>query len=163
MGKIKEAPNRDELRDLISQFTIEECKEYYGVGDWAIHRWMEEHNITDRLRPRRPAPPREELDEALRRHTHKEVCHKYGIKYGTLRRWLKELKLNHHYYDSKTMLSLSAAARELGVSKMTLSLWFRKGLLPNAIKLNRTKAMVPQEDVQSLKAMIARGELVRRN
>jgi hypothetical protein len=159
MGRVKEAPNKQELQDAISKLTLEECKRHFGVGDWAIHKWMEMYDIKDRLRPRTPAPSKEELEAALKDHTHKEVCVIYGIKNGTLKRWLKELSLKNHLFESKSMYSLSAAAKLLGVSKMTLSIWFRKGLIQGAVKLNKTKVSIPYEEIIRLKSVMDKSEL----
>ena len=92
---------------------------------------------------RRPVPTKLELKETLKTRTHKQAAFDYSVSYKTLVRWMKKYDLFIFVYTTE-MISLSDAARELKVSRMTLSNWYRKGSIVGAIKVNETRVMIPK-------------------
>lgn len=97
-------------------------------------------------------PTKSELVVAFKNKTNREVAEHFGVGYKTLVRWLKHYNLVQHIFTND-MLSLAAAAKELKVSRMTLSNWYRKGEIPGAVKINETRVMVPRATVNMLKLL----------
>lgn len=155
----KVVPPKGELQSFLSQSTNQEACSHYGVTDKTFARWLSIYDMNDRLRPRKKAPPKEELINFLKTHTHKEAQEQYGVKESTFTRWLKELDLEDRHFYHDTMKSLASAAKQLHVSRMALSLWFRQGLIPGAKKVNSTRVMIPECSIHYLKRQIEMGLL----
>jgi hypothetical protein len=98
---------------------------------------------------RRQPPSKTDLVTAFKKMTNKQVADHFKVGYKTLIRWLKHYNLQQHVFTND-MLSLSDAARELKVSRMTLSNWYRKGEIPGAVKVNETRVMVPRATISML-------------
>lgn len=153
MGLLRKAPPLEELLDFLDNHTNQKASEHYNVSDKTFTRWLRSYNILHKLRDRKDAPPKEELEKYLKTHTLKEAEEYYEVKTPTLQRWLDELGLGHLHFDQKSMISLARAAEELGLSRTVLSVWFRKGLIRGAVKVNATRVSIPRSEVEYLKAL----------
>lgn len=153
MGLLRKPPPLEELLDFLDDHTNQQGSEFYQVSDKTFTRWLREYGILHKLRERKDAPPKEELEEFLKIHTLKDAEEHYDIKTPTLRRWLEEAELQHLHFDQKSMISLASAARELGLSRTILSVWFRNGWIPGAQKVNATRVKIPQSSLDYLKLL----------
>ena len=155
MGLLKRPPPLEELLDFLDTHTNQEASIHYGVSDKTFTRWLRYYRVFHKLRERKEAPPKAELELFLQKHTLKEAEEFYDIKTPTLRRWLRERDLEHLHFDQKHMLSLAHAAREIGVSRTMLSIWFRQGQIPGAVKVNATRVKLPRSAIEYLKKLRA--------
>jgi phage antirepressor YoqD-like protein len=151
MGLLRQAPPLEELLIFLDTHTNQEGSIYYQVSDKTFTRWLQDYNILHKLREKKQAPPKEELEQFLLVHTLKQAEEHYDVKTPTLRRWLEELDLDHLHFDQKEMISLSRAAKELGLSRAILSQWFRKGKIPGAKKVNATRVKLTREAIRYLR------------
>ncbi len=153
MRRSIQRPGRGRILALARKYTFAEAAARLGVHASTFARWYHDARPD---RPRRPgprplAPPsREELCRVLRTHTNRATADHFGVSGKTLNRWLREYGIEGRRFAPGEMISLAGAARELNVSRMTLSNWFRDGLIPGARKLNGTRVMVPRSGIETI-------------
>lgn len=97
-------------------------------------------------------PPVEVVRHAIAKYGNHGGAEFLGVSYKTFCAWMIHFGVEETKFDSKSMFSLADAARECGVSRATVSKWFREGRLPDAVKLNKTRVMIPEETINDLKA-----------
>jgi transposase len=152
-----QAPDKEQLERLAADYSFAEAAAMLGVHERTFSRWYNEAfpsvNPEHKSGPRPiQPPPKKHLLEVLASCTNQQTAEHFGVGYKTLARWLKEYDIEDRLFDQDEMLCLADAAREIGVSRMTLSNWFRLGQLPDAKKINGTRVMVPKSTVRKLKA-----------
>lgn len=147
-------PGKKRILYLARHLSFARAAAVCGVNERTFSNWFHEAAPQNprRTGPRpRPMPPKEELERVLAIHTNQETARHYHVGYKTLVRWLRDYNLTHRLFDQSKMHCLADAARELRVSRMALSNWFRQGRLPGAVKVNKTRVLVPRETLCMLK------------
>ena len=138
---------------LANNHSFAEAAALLGVHERTFSHWF--HTIIKKERrvgPRPiPPPPKEELLSILATRSNQETAAYYKVGYKTLARWLREHNLKNRLFAKDQMISLADAARELNVSRMAMSNWFRQGRIPGARKINGTRVMVPASSLETLK------------
>ena len=93
-------------------------------------------------------PSKDELLTSYRNEGKGATMKKYGVSATVLGQWLDEYQIIHD--ASPGYVKLSEAARRMGVSKMALSVRYRKGQLPGAIKIGPQTVVVPISTVENV-------------
>jgi hypothetical protein len=147
-------PRKQRILWLASKYSFADAAALLGVHERTFSKWFHEAQpgLEHRSGPRPiPPPTKEELEDFLDTHTNQETADYFSVGYKTLARWLREYGIEDRLFDQDEMISLADAARELNVSRMAMSNWFRAGMIPGARKLNGTRVMVPKSSVETIK------------
>jgi transposase-like protein len=147
-------PPKDLILDLAGRYSFAKAAALLGVHERTFAKWYHKAlpGREHRSGPRPiPAPTKEELLAFLQTHTNQETADSFGVGYKTLARWLRQYNVVDRLFDQDEMISLADAARQVNVSRMTLSNWFRAGLIPGACKINGTRVMVPATSMAKIK------------
>ncbi len=147
-------PSKETILSLAEKHSFAEAAEILGVHERTFSKWYRDIVPTANARsgPRPiPAPSKDELLDVLRTNTNQETADYFGVGYKTLARWMREYNIEDRLFDQEEMISLADAAREVKVSRMAMSNWFRAGMIPGARKLNGTRVMVPASSVKTIK------------
>jgi len=147
-------PRKERILALARRYSFAEAAALLGVHERTFSKWY--HDAVPGLEHRsgpRPIPPptKDELLDYLDTHTNQETANFFQVGYKTLARWLREYNIEDRLFDQDEMISLADAARQLNVSRMAVSNWFRAGMIPGARKLNGTRVMVPKSSIETIK------------
>ena len=117
-----------------------------GVHIDTLDKWYELYfGNTPSYQVRKPS--KDELLNSYKNDGKGATMKKYGISAAVLSQWLDEFEIIHD--SSPNYIKLSEAARRMGLSKMTLSVRYRKGQLPGAVKIGPQTVMVPISTVEN--------------
>lgn len=146
-GPHKKLPDKDVFTDYFRSHSLKECKEHFGLGEWALGRCLEEYGLKPML-PHSPIarPSRKTLREYFRTHSSREASEKFGVGPEILRKWRSKCKIAKRPLNTVTF---SEAAKMLGVTRATITNRYKKGLIAGVIS-NGHKNFMPKNEVDRL-------------
>lgn len=130
-------PSKEELEQLLSQYTLKETAELFGVHQNTVGGWKHALGITVK-KGGTPIPT--DFEEYCKNHTRKEVAEYYGINYEMVRIMEKRCNIKCAHRSCKTLeqqsdlaillkyFSINEIAERFDVSPATIRVWAENNL-----------------------------------
>jgi len=145
---------------MLTHRSITKAAESLGVYYTTLEKWYV-YYFGDMPRCDLRKPSKEELAKDIQEIGASRLAKKLGVSTKVLRRWADEYNLilggssklkPHGYY------TLTEAAEKMGLTKMALSVRFRKGTLPGAFRVNKKTVLIPSSIVDNADKLYERHE-----
>jgi hypothetical protein len=150
-------PPKQSLKAVINRGGITEAKKVFNVGEWVIYRWLDELELDNPFARCTDRPSKDELKKKVAEFdTLVEVAAHYKCSPKAIYKWMQDYDLADNRPEG--MVSLSEASRELGVTKVAVFQWYKRGLIQDAVR-TRHYVYFPLEQLSLLKQAVKAGIL----
>lgn len=145
-------PPKETIEELRKNCSMLEAANRLNVSYDTFKKWFYHYFPDVERRPginNVPMPSKKELETLLQDNPNISIiAEKYQVCKETVRRWMKKLEI-----EQQRFYTLSDVARMLNVSRMCMSVKWRKGELPGAVKLENNRVVIPESTFLKLKEM----------
>lgn len=145
---------------MLTYRSITKAAESLGVYYTTLEKWYE-HYFGDMPRCDLRKPTKEALAQDIQEIGASRLAKKLGVSTKVLRRWADEYSLilgSSSKLKPDGFYTLTEAAEKMGVTKMALSVRFRKGTLPGAFRVNKKTVLIPANVVDNADNLYDRHE-----
>lgn len=145
---------------MLTHRSITKAAQSLGVYYTTLEKWYV-HYFGDMPRCDLRKPTKEQLANDIREIGASRLAKKLGVSTKVLRRWADEYGLilgGSSKLKPDGYYTLTEAAERMGVTKMALSVRFRKGTLPGAFRVNKKTVLIPSNVVDNAEKLYNRHE-----
>lgn len=145
---------------MLENRSITKAAASLGVYYTTLEKWYV-HYFGDQPRCDLRKPSKEDFARDIREFGASKLAKKLGVSTKVLRRWADEYELilgGSSKLKPDGYYTLTEAAALMGVTKMALSVRFRKGTLPGAFRVNKKTVLIPSAVVDNAEKLYERHE-----
>jgi hypothetical protein len=145
---------------MLAHRSITNAAKSLGVYYTTLEKWYT-HYFGNMPRCDLRKPSKDDLAKDIKEIGASRLAKKLGVSTKVLRRWADEYELilgGSSRLKPDGFYTLTEAAKLMGVTKMALSVRFRKGTLPGAFRVNKKTVLIPAAVVGNAEKLYERHE-----